>query len=106
MNSIPAINKLPMGNGLIGRPEWQSESDCQDHFELYQSMMDRVVVSEKDLRLGKVICRSCQVNDECYDFAMREPAVDGMYAGLYGKELTSERALFKKRRQTRQKGAA
>ena len=106
MNSIPALTKLPMGNGLNGRPEWQSESDCQDHFELYQSMMDRVVVSEKDIRLGKAICRSCRVNDECYDFAMREPAVDGMYSGLYGTELTSERALFKKRRQTRQKGAA
>ena len=97
---------LPMGNGLNGRPEWQAESDCQDHLELYQGMMDRVVVPEKALVLGKAICRSCRVNDECYDFAMTEPAVEGMFAGLYGKELNEERKLFKKRRQSRSKKIA
>ena len=106
IEAIPVISKLPMGNKLLGRPEWQSDSDCQDHFELYQGMMDRVVVPEKAILLGKAICRSCLVEPQCYEFAMTEPAVMGLWAGLYGKELTQERAFYKKRRQTRQKGAA
>lgn len=101
-----AITKLPMGNKLLGRPEWQTEAECQDHFELFQSMMDRVVAPESTIKLGQAICRSCVVEPQCHEFAMTEPAVMGMLAGLHGKELTAERKLYKKRRQTRTKKAS
>lgn len=66
--------------------DWRADAACRGHDP---DLWFPVVVSERGRRLGALevapeavaICWSCPVDNECLDFAVPRPSIEGIWAG-------------------------
>ena len=73
------------------RPAWMDKSECFFHPEVdfFSSRGD-------SLREAREICKVCPVEDECGEYALANPKVRGVWAGMSERD---RRAILKQRRQ-------
>jgi len=66
---------------FLGRPSWHQEANCRGEgvrtwFSGAPAMVDK----------ARAVCADCPVRDECYQYAMSDPDLVGIWAGFTEKE--------------------
>ncbi len=64
-----------------GRPSWFADAACKEHPEL--SWHPELGESTAP---AKRICSGCLVRAECFDYALADPALAGVWGGLSARE--------------------
>ena len=69
----PGAPELP---DLLNRPSWHQQAACRGSTSTFFS----------NIEVARATCRKCPVRQECYDVAMADPSLEGIWAGLDAKE--------------------
>jgi len=66
---------------LYRRPSWHQDAACRG-----QGVRSWFSEAPANLDRARTVCAGCPVRDECYQFAMSDPDLEGVWAGFTAKE--------------------
>ncbi len=66
---------------FLRRPEWHQDGACRG-----QGTRAFFSTTPENLERARAVCGGCAVRDECYQYAMSDPDLLGMWAGFTEKE--------------------
>lgn len=83
MSSLMQPGVLPPGFGLLERPTWQLRAACRgkgaDLFFPLRGQQDAY-------EAARTVCATCPVTEQCLEFALADPATQGMWAGTTAQD--------------------
>ena len=78
---VPDADTVPLTLAdFLGRPEWHGRALCRGETRTWFS------VAPDNLERARAVCGGCPVRDECYQYAMADPDLEGVWAGFTAKE--------------------
>ena len=66
---------------FLCRPKWHQRAACR-----WVGARVFFSLAPDNLQQARAICGGCPVRDECYEFAMGDPDLMGVWAGFMAKE--------------------
>ncbi len=77
----PGAPELPTLEDLLRRPDWHQKAACrgQGTHSFFSGAPD-------NLDRARAVCAGCPVREQCYQYAMADPDLVGVWAGITDRE--------------------